>query len=322
MARHRTSAQPQPVLDPLSSAAIFLVLTIQPGGEVTVRDLLSDLADLQKAVGFRSADARLSCVAGIGSTAWDRLFTGPRPAHLHSFQPVMGARHTAPATPGDLLFHVRANRFDLCFALANLLTGRLAGAADVVDEVHGFRFFDARDLLGFVDGTANPTGAAAAAAALVGDEDPAFQGGSYVVVQKYLHDLDRWNALTVAEQERIIGRTKLDNVEITDAVPSHVTLNTIVDDDGIEHDIVRDNMPFGHVGAREFGTYFTGYAANPAIIERMIDRMFVGDPPGAYDRILDVSTAVTGSLFFAPTADFLDNLSAAGGAVRTDGSPA
>lgn len=319
--------QPQAVLRPLSSAAILLVVTIRPGGEATVQGLLADLGDLQKAVGFRNTDAQLSCVTSIGSAAWDRLFTGPRPAHLHPFRPVTGVKYDAPATPGDLLFHIRARRFDLCFALASLITERLTGAADVVDEVHGFRLFDNRDLLGFVDGTASPTGAAAEA--LIGDEDPAFQGGSYVMVQKYLHDLDRWNALPVEEQERIMGRTKLDNVELTDAVPSHVTINTIVDANGVEHDIVRDNMPFGRVGSGEFGTYYIGYVANPAIMERMLERMFIGDPPGMYDRILDVSTAVTGCLFFVPTADFLDDPSAAltsasttsiEDPVRTDGS--
>lgn len=323
------AAEPQPVVTPLSSAAIFLVLTIRAGGEATARDLLADLGDLQKSVGFRSTDGQLACVAGVGSDAWSRLFPGPRPALLHPFRPITGARHDAPATPGDLLFHVRARRFDLCFAMARLITERLDGAADVVDEVHGFRYFDARDFLGFVDGTANPTGAAAVDAAITGDDDPAFRGGSYVIVQKYLHDLDAWNSLTVEEQERVIGRTKLDNVELADAAPSHVTLNTITGADGVERDIVRDNMPFGHVGGGEFGTYFIGYAADPAIIEEMLQRMFVGHPPGVYDRILDVSRAVTGCLFFVPSADFLDDPSmamagalspAAENRVPTDGS--
>lgn len=298
--------QPQPVLNPLSSAAIFLVLTIRSGGEASVRQLLADLGDLQKTVGFRNAHAELSCVAGIGSDAWDRLFGDPRPAHLHPFRAIAGARHNAPATSGDLLFHIRAKQFDLCFELAAMLTRRLAGSADVVDEVHGFRYFDARDLLGFVDGTANPLGRDAERAALIADGS-LFEGGSYVIVQKYLHDLTRWNRLSVEEQERIIGRTKLDNVERDDDGPSHVTLNTIVDENGIEHDILRDNMPFGAVGTQEFGTYFIGYAADPSITEEMLQHMFVGNPPGTYDRILDVSTPVTGCLFFVPSADFLDD---------------
>ena len=306
------SAEPQPVLTPLTAAAIFLVATVEPGGEQAVRDTLEDLAGLVRSVGFRIPEGGLTAVAGIGSAAWDRLFGGPRPAELHPFQELAGPRHTAPATPGDLLFHIRARRMDLCFELAGQIMRRLGGAVAVVDEVHGFKYFDERDLLGFVDGTENPTGPAALDAALVGEEqDPGFAGGSYVIVQKYLHDLDGWNRLPVEQQERIIGRTKLDDIELDDAAKpadSHVALNTIVDEDGTERQIVRDNMPFGRVGAGEFGTYFIGYAATPDVTERMLRRMFLGDVPGRTDRILEFSTAVTGCLFFCPSADFLDEL--------------
>jgi putative iron-dependent peroxidase len=190
---------------------------------------------------------------------------------------------------------------------------RLGGSAEVVDEVHGFRSFDERDLLGFVDGTENPEGEAAPAAVLVGDEDAGFAGGSYAVIQKYVHDLDAWNALPVEAQERAIGRTKLNDIELPDDVKpadSHVALNTIVDEDGTEHQIMRFNMPFGTVGAGEFGTYFIGYARGPDVIEQMLANMFVGKPPGNHDRILDFSTAVTGTLFFVPTVDLLEGLPA------------
>jgi putative iron-dependent peroxidase len=262
-------------------------------------------------VGFRIPDGGLTCVVGIGADAWDRLYPGlPRPAGLHPFVQLEG-RHTAPATPGDLLLHLRARRMDLCFELASQLMNRLAGHADVLDEVHGFRFFDERDLLGFVDGTENPRGAAAVAAVVIGDEDPAYAGGSYVIVQKYLHDLDAWNALPVEEQERAFGRHKLTDIEFPDAAKppnSHLALNKVVGPDGTERKIVRDNMPFGAVGTREFGTYYIAYAATPSVTEQMLVNMFIGNPPGNYDRILDFSTAVTGSLFFAPSADFLDDL--------------
>jgi putative iron-dependent peroxidase len=300
------------VLTPLTAAAIFLVATVEPGGEQAVRDTLEDLAGLVRSVGFRIPGGGLTAVAGIGSAAWDRLFGGPRPAQLHPFEALAGPRHTAPATPGDLLFHIRARRMDLCFELAGQLMRRLGHAVTVVDEVHGFKYFDERDLLGFVDGTENPTGPAALDAALVGEEQDAdFAGGSYVIVQKYLHDLDGWNRLPIEQQERIIGRTKLDDIELDDAskpADSHVALNTIVDEDGNERQIVRDNMPFGRAGAGEFGTYFIGYAASPDVTERMLRRMFLGDVPGRTDRILEFSTAVTGGLFFCPSADFLDEL--------------
>ena len=213
------------------------------------------------------------------------------------------------STPGDLLFHIRSAQTDVCFELAAQIMERLAGAVTVVDEVHGFKYFDDRDLLGVVDGTENPTGPAATAAVVIGDEYRDFAGSSYVIVQKYLHDMAAWNRLSVESQEGVIGHKKLSNVELSDeAKPSnsHVALNTIVDADGTQRQILRDNMAFGTIGQGEFGTYFIGYAATPSVIEQMLENMFIGKPPGNYDRILDFSTAVTGNLFFVPTLDFLD----------------
>jgi putative iron-dependent peroxidase len=161
-----------------------------------------------------------------------------------------------------------------------------------------------------VDGTENPTGIAAQAAVTIGNEDANFKGASYVIVQKYPHDLESWNALSVEAQELVVGRRKLSNVELDDdAKPtnSHVAPNTIVGPDGIERQILRDNMSFGTIGKGEFGTYFIGYSSTPAVTEQMLENMFLGDPPGNYDRILDFSTAVTGTLFFVPTVDFLED---------------
>src|SRR4249920_2796425 len=210
----RVPPVPQPVLAPLTRAAIFLVVTVSEGGEQASREVLGDLAALQRSVGFRAPGDELTCVAGVGSQVWDRLFAGPRPAELHPFRELTGSRHRATATPGDLLFHIRAEQMGLCFEFATHVMRRLAGAVTVCDEVHGFRYFDDRDLLGFVDGTENPTGQAAAAAAITGGEDPGFAGGSYLIVQKYTHDMGAWNRLTVEEQEKAIGRTKLDDIEL------------------------------------------------------------------------------------------------------------
>jgi putative iron-dependent peroxidase len=308
------SSEPQAVLTPLTGSAIFLVMTVDPDHEEEVRGLLTDLGALRRSVGFRVPEGELTCVVGVGSALWDRLFGNPRPEGLHPFPGFAGPRHTAIATPGDLLFHLRAHRLDLCFELAERLMSRLTGCGQVVDEVHGFKFFDERDLLGFVDGTENPEGAAALRAVVIGEEDPDFAGGTYVVVQKYLHDLDAWDAISVEEQERAIGRTKLSDIELEDDVKpanSHVALNTIVDDKGVERQIVRYNMPFGRVGVREFGTYFIGYARSPDVIEQMLTNMFIGKPPGNSDRVLDFSKAVTGNLFFVPASDFLEDLPSA-----------
>jgi putative iron-dependent peroxidase len=299
----------QAVLGPLTRAAIFLVVTVDAGGESTVRELLADLPGLVKAVGFRSLEGGLSCVAGIGSRAWDRLYGQPKPAELHELPVFAGDRHKSVTTKGDLLFHLRAERMDLCFELEAQIMARLDAAVTVADEVQGFRYFDARDVLGFVDGTENPTGPDATGAVLV-DDDGAFDGGTYVIVQKYLHDMTAWNALTTEQQELAIGRRKLSDIELSDEEKpsnSHVTLNTITDPDGTEREILRDNMPFGRPAYGEFGTYFIGYAKTPNVTEQMLENMFVGSPPGNHDRILDFSTAVTGVLFYVPTADFLED---------------
>ncbi|MGN0065392.1 MAG: Dyp-type peroxidase, partial [Nocardioides sp.] len=282
--------RPQPVVRPPATAAIFLVLTVREGGEQAVLDLLADVAGLTRSVDFRAPDGGLTCVVGVGAQVWSRLYDAPPPRHLHPFRPVVGAVHSAPSTPGDLLFHVRARRADLCFELAQLLVARLRGHAEVADEVHGFRYFDDRDLLGFVDGSENPRDQDAFEAVHIGAEDPAHVNGSYVVVQPYTHDLDAWNALTVESEEAAVGRHKLSNVELADDVKasnSHVELNSVTGPDGRDLAILRENMPFGRVGTAEFGTYFIGYAADPAVIETMLTRMFVGHPPGNHDRILD-----------------------------------
>jgi putative iron-dependent peroxidase len=307
--------EPQAVIAPLTGAAIFLVVGLAPGEDsaAAVRDLCADLAGLVRAVGFRDLDGHLTCVTGFGAAAWDRIAGTDKPAGLHPFREIKAGPRHAVATAGDVLFHIRAVRMDLCFELAGQIMSRLGSAVTVESEVHGFRYFDDRDLIGFVDGTENPTGLAAARATLIGDEDPAFAGGSYVIVQQYVHDVAAWNALPVEEQEKIIGRTKLADIELAEDVKptsAHNALTTITGADGEEIQILRDNMPFGSVGDGRYGTYFIGYARSPATIEQMLTNMFVGSPEGNYDRLLDFSTAITGNLFFVPAVPLLESLGA------------
>lgn len=305
-------AVPQSVAAPLTRAAIFLVLKMKPGSEdrAAVRALCPDLSALFRAVDFRDIEGGLSCVMGFGSEAWDALFGEARPAELHPFREIRAGNRHAVSTPGDLLFHIRAKRMDLCFELATQIMERIGSAVETVDEVQGFRYFDDRDLLGFVDGTENPRGDEAMDAVLIGDEDAAFAGGSYVIVQKYVHDLNAWNALSTETQERIIGRKKLSDIELDDSVKptcAHNALTNIVEN-GEEKQILRDNMPFGRAGHGEFGTYFIGYSRSPRTTEQMLENMFIGRPPGNYDRLLDFSQALTGNLFFVPSQTFLDGV--------------
>ncbi|AVA35148.1 porphyrinogen peroxidase [Cupriavidus metallidurans] len=304
--------EPQAVYQPITRSAIFIVATLTPGAEhaATVRAWCADVAALVRSVGKRVPGGNLSCVCGFGTDAWDTLFGGPRPASLHAFREFGAGDRRAVATRGDLLLHIRAEHMDLCFELATQLIGRLGAAVTVVDEVHGFRYFDMRSMVGFVDGTENPVDREAVDFTIIGDEDLSFAGGSYVIVQKYLHDMTGWNELSVEAQERIIGRTKLSDIELDESVKptcSHSSLTTL-EEDGKEVKILRDNMPFGSPGKGEFGTYFIGYARSPAPIEQMLENMFVGRPPGNYDRLLDYSKAVTGSLFFVPSQALLEAL--------------
>lgn len=306
---------PQPAINaPQTQHAIFLVLVVNDGPEnaAHARQVCGEIAALVRSVAARDPAASLSCIVAFGSDAWERLFDAMRPRELHPFRELRSGNRHAPSTPGDILLHIRADRADLCFELAAQILARFRAVVRVADEVHGFRYFDDRDLIGFVDGTENPTGPASVEATIIGAEDAAFAGGSYVIVQKYLHDLAKWNAVPVETQERIIGRTKLDDIELDPAVkPSfaHNALNVVVEN-GAEVPILRHNMPFGMVGHGDSGTYFIAYARSPATIEQMLTNMFIGNPPGNYDRLLDFTTPVTGSNFFAPSMSFLSSLSA------------
>ena len=305
------TAVAQPVVQSAGQAAMFIVMSLSRHDAAcdTVRDALGELPAILRSLNLRLPGADLSCVTGIGHDAWSRLFPDqPAPKGLHPFRALKGEKHTAPATPGDLLFHIRATRVDACFELAMRLRNALGEAVEPVDEVHGFRYMDARSMVGFVDGTENPQGDEAAEATLIGDEDPDHAGGSYVIVQKYLHDMAAWNALPVAEQEKVIGRTKYDDVEMPDDVKpsnSHIALNVIEDEDGEELAILRANLPFGNPSRSEYGTFFIGYARSLGTIEQMLTNMFIGRPAGNYDRLLDYSTAVTGTAFFVPAESFL-----------------
>ena len=311
MCSHATKHQPVEAL--LTRSATFLVVTVTraPDAIKTARSTISGIDDLLKNVSMRDPSAALTCIVGVGANIWDKLTGLPRPAELHSFKEFQGPEHKAISTPGDLLFHIRSERRDICFEFERQLLAKLGDSVQVEDETTGFRYFDLRDLLGFVDGTANPAGPVVDNAVLIAEEDPKSAGGSYIVVQKYTHDLKKWGALSTEAQEGVIGRTKLENIELDDATSgqkSHKTLSTIEGENGEEYEILRDNMPFGSPGSGEFGTYFIGYSRRLWVIEKMLERMFIGDPPGLHDKLLDYSTPKTGTTFFAPPRQMLQSL--------------
>jgi porphyrinogen peroxidase len=307
----RVPIDPQRIDAPLTVSATFLVLSVSDAGSTEiVRSVLGGIASLAKNVSIRDLSAQFACTVGVGGAVWDRIVRQPRPLELRPFKEFKGAKHTAVSTPGDLLFHIRSQRRDLCFEFERQLLDLLGDSVKVVDATVGFRYFDVRDLLGFVDGTANPVGQDVFTATVIEDGTHE-RGGSYVVVQKYVHDLAAWKKLPTETQEAIIGRTKWDNVELEDASSgtqaSHKTLATVTLRDK-EYAILRDNMPFGNPGYGEFGTYFIGYSKELWVIEEMLERMFIGNPPGLHDRLLDYSVPLTGCTFFVPSASLLASL--------------
>ena len=303
-----------PQVSPLAfsgTSAVFLVLTVSPSEDAAarVRDVCANMPAFVRSVGRRDSGGGLSCVVGIGADAWERLAPGtPRPAQLHAFRALTDGPRTAPATPGDLLFHIRANRRDFCHELSRIVMDKLGDAVQVVDETHGFAYMDNRDLIGFVDGTENPAGDERNLWTVVGDEEPANAGGSYVTVQRYVTDFAKWGALPTEEQEKAIGRTKADDIELDDTVspPSAHKERTTIVRGGEEHKILRHNMAWGSTA--ESGTYFIGYARDLSVTEDMLQRMFVADADGVYDRLVDFSIPVTGTNFFAPSLEVLEAL--------------
>ncbi|HSP98017.1 MAG TPA: Dyp-type peroxidase [Candidatus Dormibacteraeota bacterium] len=291
--------------------ARFLVLELGAGesaGE-RAREALAGVPNLVRAVGQRDDAAALSCVVSIGAAAWPRLLPGRgRPAQLHRFRALADGGRTAPSTAGDVLLHIRAEREDFCHELARLILARLGDAVAVIDETHGFAYLDSRDLVGFVDGTENPRGDERLAFTIVGDEDAEHAGGSYVTVQRYVTDFDAWQALPTEAQEAAIGRTKADDVELDDdrCPPTAHKERAKIVRDGAEQKILRQNRAYG--SARESGTYFIAYARDLSVTEEMLERMFVANPEGHYDRLLDFSRPVTGVNFFAPAQEVLESL--------------
>jgi putative iron-dependent peroxidase len=301
--------------------ALFLALAVGASEDDAraVRQLGADLAGLVRTVGHRDESAALSCVFAIGADAWERLAPGrTRPAQLHPFRPLEDGARRAPSTPGDLLLHIRAERADFCFELGRLIIDRLGSAVQVVDETHGFSYMDSRDLIGFVDGTENPAGEARREATIVGEEDAAHAGGSYVTVQRYVTDFDRWAQTPIVEQEQVIGRTKVEGIELDGPPSAHKERAKLVRD-GVELKILRQNRPWGTT--RESGTYFIAYARDLSVTEGMLERMFIADADGLYDHLLDFTHAVTGVNFFAPAVEVLESLDVTAEATAAEASP-
>lgn len=301
---------PQPGLLSVGGAhAYFLTFTIVGDAERTaLSKTIGDMLPIARAQATKATRAGLLCTIGIGSELWDRLSPARRPAGLRPFRAVTANGRVAPATGGDLFLQITSSRHDLNLDLAMGLVRRLQPVATMTEEIHGFRYLDSRDLTGFIDGTENPKGKARAAAALIGEEDRPFAGGSYVVVQRYVHDLERWRRLDDREQEQIIGRTKRGSVELPKAKKpqtAHIS-RVVIERDGAELQILRQSYPWGTV--REAGLYFAAYTKSLDVFDSMLARMMGAADDGLHDRLMEFSRAVTGATFFVPSIETISSL--------------
>lgn len=309
----------QDVVVPQSKNAIMVTLTIKREAPLSqtvdaIRDLCDRLPAVIHSMKLQHPEGRFCFAMGIGARAWQRLFPKTKPPKgLHVFEQIKGPKKTAVSTPGDLFFHVRADTMDICYQIVTILHKLLKDVSEPVDETHGFRYRDGRAIIGFVDGTENPHEEEAPLAAYIGSEDEEYAGGSYVFTQKYEHDMEYWEGLSQEEQERSIGRRKWDDLELDDddkLINAHTQVSKAHDKNGEELKIVRANISYAQPSENLFGTYFIGYSKDFAVTRQMLEHMFLGDPAGNTDRLLDFSTPVTGALYFVPSFDTLDKIAA------------
>ena len=256
----------------------------------------------------RAADAS-SCnlVIAFGHDAWRQLAPKEMPNGLRDFQAITGPQHNAPATQRDLLIWVHGEHHDDVLDLAMAAHVAMTGVGTTDLDLPGYIYHDARDLTGFIDGTANPKEDARLEAALVPAGQPG-AGGAFVLSQRWVHDLSAFNHLSVEDQQCVIGRTKSESIELEgDAMPawSHVS-RTDVKIDGVAQKIYRRSAPYGT--PTEHGLYFLAFACDIQRFQVQLDRMFGVSDDSEYDHLIDYSHAVTGSYWFAPSETMLANL--------------
>ena len=300
--------QPQSAICAETGAfGLFLTLTLASDAPApALRRALAAIPALTHSVANRMAEPTLVSSVAIGSAVWQRLMETDAPAGLVPFQALADGPRQAPATPADLFIHIHSPRHDANFALARRIMTELGPMVRLVEEIHGFKHLGGRDLTGFVDGTENAKGAERAGVALVADGP--FAGGSFVSLQRYVHQLSRWETLAVPEQEAVFGRTKEADEEMDDEVkpPTAHIARVVIEEDGTELEILRHSLPYGTT--TEAGLYFVAYGASPHPFRTMLERMVLQDSEGHYDHLMNFSQPVTGAAFFAPSLDRLTAL--------------
>ena len=286
--------------------ALYLTFTVVDDDVQAMRVKLARILELFTHFDEEYYEAMVSGVLAIGTNYWYELYPDIIPKELAPFPAMHCDDRSAPSSPGDLFIQIKADRMDICHAIGSEIMQLLKVHVDLYEEVKGFRYLDGRDLTGFVDGTENPRGMRKFDVALVGDDDPDFAGGSYIHVQRYRHNMTKWQLLAVSKQEDVIGRTKADNVEYASdkkAAFSHTKRTSLKDESGKSIEMLRQSMPYGDMSVQ--GLYFVSCACSCEPFTKMLKSMIFGDDKGVYDKLLDYTAAETGGAFFAPSTTFI-----------------
>ncbi len=301
----------QDVFKDAGESVDFVILNLKKDDLEKDRQTIAEFADLSNSIissmRIRNQNDQLAVAWGFSSDAWDYLFPNAnKPKELETFQEIKGPKYTAPSTPGDIFLHVRAKVESVVYEVVDQFMDILRPITTVQDETHGFRYLEGRAIVGFIDGTENPAGIESMDYTLIdSDEDPEFVDGSYAFTQKYMHNMDAWKSLPTDEQEKTIGRRKFSDRELEEDEKSPNAHNIVSKDEegGVEHKIVRMNVPFSNPSKDETGTYFIGYSKSWHITHNMLTNMFTMS-----DRLLDFSTAIAGCLFFIPSKSLLEKI--------------
>ncbi len=295
------------ILPEASQHALYIVINVDNKIDNVVKQCAL-LPELINKIKQQHNTNRLFASLAFGVDYWNVIHPDSKPQHLKPFSQLGEGDLVAPATGGDLLLHIHSDRKDMIYVLASEFLKAIKTDVTVLEEVEGFHYLDDRDLTGFIDGTENPEGNERAEVALI-DNDPGFIGGSYVLAQRYVHNLPKWEKVDDKEQEGIIGRTKPDSVELDDDVmpeTSHVS-RVVIEEDGEELEIVRHSLPYGKASG-DAGLFFLAYSKDNTILEKMLANMFGTSDDGLHDHLMDYTSAKSGAYFFAPSVEMLEGL--------------
>ncbi|WP_394135165.1 Dyp-type peroxidase [Aliivibrio fischeri] len=282
--------------------ALYVTLNIKSNPQL-VLEQLKTLPALIIELNENQPDANLSSAVSFGAEFWSTL-SAPMPSELAKFKQLGKGDIIAPATHGDVLIHLHSNRHDLHFYILRKLMNVISEHVEIKEEVSGFRFLDSRDMTDFVDGTENPKNEVRAEVALIADGE--FAGGSYMMCQRFVHKLPAWNRLSVSAQEKVIGRTKPDSIELDDVPAASHVGRVDIKENGKGVKILRHSLPYGSVSG-DHGLLFIAYCKTVHNFQVMLDSMY-GEVDGKTDQLLRFTDAVTGGYFFAPSQEMFAEL--------------